>query len=473
MRAVLTTTLLAALAAPGCSLLFDTSRHTSGDVPDAPGPLDAPVSDVGDAPLAPDVPTDTSGLDAPFDPTADHWPATCADAAPLALVDARGDAAAPSTALRTALSVTDAFGLVEGRRLTVPGDTHGRVVMGRTTTNDVLLAVASEEPGPPALLRIDRATVSASSVSITNFPTEPGTTVVDLAMARMGTALRLALLVEVSAGARAITSCDLSGATCVLDAVTFLAGGYFPQVVAMTREGSTVHVVTAGPTNESGGSVCIAQGGGAPECDPDSQIIDGSSEALGDGAETTGGLLAVLATTPDLTGALPDRLGVRLIPHAIVGAFERDDEAFTLVRATPTDAGEFEVRSVDANCLGGGGCLPLEADAAAFEAQEGSADVVHAAALTGSYAFAGVVVSYGDDAGTDVRLYALDGESGLPLASQPFVTLGSGRAGPGATDRSMAITAVSDGSSYDVYVASVRDTGGLESVYLSAIRYCR
>lgn len=475
MRIALALCCALAMVSSGCALLFDPSRHTSGDAPDAPGPLDAPVADVGDAPAPPDVPSDTSGTDVPFDPTADYWPATCATGEALALVDAAGEPAAPSAALRTALMVNDVVGLVTDRRLTVAGDRHGRVVAGRTSGHDVFIAVASEDPGAPTLMRIDRGTVTATSVPITNFPAGAGAAVADLTMARMGNALRLTLLVELDGTTRGITSCELDGGTCALDALVVLSAGYFPQVVGMTREASVIHTVTAGPTNESGGSVCIAQDGDMPECDSDSGITDGSGEALGDGIETTGGLLAVLHTTPDLLGVLPDRLGTRLIPNALVGAFENDDEAFTLVRATPAAAGEFDVRTVDANCLGGGGCLPLEAEEAAFTGQLGTAEIVHAAALTGTYAFTGIVVSpvpAGSSLSDELRLYALDGTAGLPLAAQPYVTLGTSE-DVAAIDPSMAITAVSDGSSYDVFVVRVRDVGGIESVLLSAIRYCR
>jgi hypothetical protein len=461
--------LVAAALLPGCSILFAPSSYSTGDE-DAAMPLDVPPSDVGDAPSPLDVP----GVDAPVDPAADYWPETCASGETRTLLDADGEPITPSTELRTALAITDRVGIISDRRLTaVPGDALGRVVMGRTMASEVFVAVASDGPGAPTLLEIDRGTVTATAVPVTNFPAGAGAWVVDLAMARMGAALRLVLLIETATDVRVITGCNVDASGCALETPTTLASGYFPMVIGLTREGSDVHTVTMGPTNESGSSACSAEDGDSPLCDSTSEIIDRFGDTYGDGVESTGGLLAVFATSPDLTGALPGRLGVNLIPSAPVAAFEAADSSFTLVRAQST-MDTFELRNVNVNCLGGGGCLPLEASDPAFMDQPGVPQIVHAAPLTGNYAFSGLLMGYDDSRGTDVRLYALDGDAGLPLAARPYVTLGTGRLAPvPGNGRSMAMTAVSDGASYDVFVVTIGDVSGIESAYLSAIRYCR
>lgn len=475
MRSI-TCLLLTAALAPGCSILFGPSNYSSGEA-DAPSPLDAPPFDVGDAPPSPDVPPDVPGLDAPVDPGEDYWPASCATAETRTLLDAEGEPITPSDALRSALAVNDRVGIVSDRRLTVAGDALGRVVMGRSMANEVFVAVARSGPsgaGAPTLLSIDRSTLDATPITITNFPSEAGARVVDLAMVRLGTVLQLALLVETAPGVRATTSCAVTSGGCALEPRVVLAAGYFPMVIGLVLEASTVYTLTMGPRNESGIGACLAQDGGLPDCDDGNTVHDRSGEARGDGVESTGGLLAVFPTAPDLTGALPDRGAVNLVPSAITAAFDFGDEAFTLVQAEGAGAGLFDLRNVNVNCLGGGGCLPLAAADPAFAGEAGEPQILHAAPLTSTYAFAALLTGYDDALGTEVRLYGLNGEAGLPLAARPYVTLGSGRIGTAPTNgRSMAMTAVSDGSSYDVFTVTVGDTSGIESAYLSAIRYCR
>lgn len=445
-----------------CALVSGCSSPIAGadTGPDAPPP-DAPLPDapLPDAPAAPD---------APFDPSVDDW-RSCDVLGSLPLEDALGVDASPSSEMRSAFGVGPRFGIVSDRRLSIAGTAFGRVVAGTPSSGDLYVAVIVDGPGAPIVSRIDRNTLGSTPVTLTNFPTSVGATVTDAVMVRLGAALRLALLIDDDAGS-VVRSCDIAGSECVLGsplvlATTIGAGpgsgdDYRPTFVAIARQGSTVTTYTAS-TTDFGAVRCWAEDGGAPSCDSDGTLA-------GDGAESTGDEIALLPFSPSLLALRAGSVDIPLVIGGPAGVYPSGSTFYDVIHAEQTTT--FDLGVTHLNCSSGGSCLYSD-DLPIATAQPGTARIVHVAPNSPELAFVAVGVSYAEP-GTDVRLYGIGPDGGVPLAAGAL-TLGTGRvtATPG-TLSSLAVATIADGTSIDVFTVAVAASSSVESVYLSGIRYC-